>query len=122
MIVNSTAEIQQRVAAGKITWAGPLIMLVARSILAVICQVLVAAIFFRGSADGWDQAGEWWRVYGTAIDAGCILLLLWLTRREGIRLFDLGSYGPQRLLPVHVSHWAINLIGVIMVMASAGSR
>lgn len=32
MKVNSTAEIQKRVAAGKITWTGPLIMLVARSI------------------------------------------------------------------------------------------
>jgi hypothetical protein len=28
----------------------------------------------------------------------------------------------QRLLPVHVSHWAINLVGVIMVMVSAAGR
>lgn len=96
MTVNSTAGVQQRVAAGKITWPGPLVMLVARSALAVICQALVAAIFYRGSADGWDQAGEWWRVYGTAIDAGCIVLLAWLARREGIRLLDLGNYGRQR--------------------------
>jgi membrane protease YdiL (CAAX protease family) len=92
MTVNSTSEIQQRVAAGKITWAGPLIMLVARSVFLVICQGLVAAIFFRGSADAWNEAGHWYPVYGTVTDAGCIVLLLWLTRREGIRLFDLGSY------------------------------
>ena len=92
MTVNSTIGIQQRVAAGKITWAGPLTMLVARSGLAVICQTLVAAIFFRGSADAWGEAGQWWRVYGTVMDVGCIVLLVWLTRREGIRLLDLGNY------------------------------
>lgn len=98
MTVNSTAEIQKRVAAGRITWAGPLIMLVVRSVLAVICQALVAAIFFRGSADAWDEAGQWWRVYGTVIDVGCILLLVRLTRREGMRLFDLGNYRRERWL------------------------
>ena len=98
MTANSTAEIQKRVAAGKITWTGPLIMLVARSILAAIYQALVAAIFFRGGADAWEEAGQWWRVYGTVMDVGCIVLLVWLTRREGIRLFDLGSYSRERWL------------------------
>jgi membrane protease YdiL (CAAX protease family) len=98
MQVNSAGEIQKRVTAGKITWAGPLIVLVARSILAVLCQALVAALFFRGSAGAWVQAGAWWRVYGIAIDAGTILLLAWLARREGIRLLDLGSYVRERWL------------------------
>lgn len=98
MTVNSRAEIQKRIAAGKITWTGPLIMLVARSVLAVICQALVAALFFRGSSDAWNQAGEWWRVYGTLVDIGCIVLLVWLARRESIRLFDLGNYQRERWL------------------------
>ena len=98
MTVNSTTEIQKRVAAGQITWAGPLIMVVARSILALVCQALVAAVFFSSSADAWDEAGRWWTVYGTVIDAGCIVLLVWLTRREGIRLSDLGNYSRQRWL------------------------
>jgi hypothetical protein len=98
MHVNSAGEIQKRLAAGKITWAGPLVVLVARSILAVLCQALVAALFFGGGADAWDQAGAWWRVYGTAIDVGTLLLLAWLARREGIRLFDLGTYLRERWL------------------------
>ncbi|MFC1879416.1 type II CAAX prenyl endopeptidase Rce1 family protein [Chloroflexota bacterium] len=98
MTVNSQVEIQQRVAAGKITWAGPLIMLAARSILAVICQALVASIFYSGSVDAWDEAGRWWTVYGTVIDVGTLVLLVWLTRREGIRLFDLGNYSRKRWL------------------------
>ena len=51
MVVNSTVEIQKRAAAGKITWSGPIMMLVVRSLLAVICQALVAAVFFQDSAD-----------------------------------------------------------------------
>jgi membrane protease YdiL (CAAX protease family) len=95
---NSATAIQERVRAGGITWAGPVLALVARSILAVLCQALVSAVFFSGRPDAWDQAGTWWRVYGTLIDAGTILLLTWLARREGIRLFDLGSYDRERWL------------------------
>jgi membrane protease YdiL (CAAX protease family) len=35
-------------------------------------------------------------VYGTVVDVGCIALLMWLTRREGIQLFDLGTYDRER--------------------------
>jgi hypothetical protein len=45
MTVNSITEIQKRVAATKITWARPLTLLAARSVLAVICQALVTAVF-----------------------------------------------------------------------------
>ena len=92
MMVNSTSEIKHRFEAGKITWSGPLIMLVARSVLAIVCQALVAIIFYPGNPDAWSEAGQWWTVYGTVIDAGCIALLIWLARREGLRLFDLGNY------------------------------
>jgi hypothetical protein len=98
MQANSAAEIQKRVTAGKITWVGPVLALVARSLLAVLVQALLAALFFRGQVDAWDRAGTWWRVYGTLIDAGTILLLAWLARREGIQLFDLGSYLRERWL------------------------
>jgi membrane protease YdiL (CAAX protease family) len=89
---NSKIEIQKRVAAGKITWAGPLIMASARTVLGWIFQALAVVLFFRGSADPWVEAAAWWRTYGTLVDVGCIVLLVWLTRREGIRLFDLGNY------------------------------
>ena len=89
---NSKVEIQKRVAAGKITWAGPLIMASACTVLGWISQALAVALFFRGSADPWVEAAAWWRVYGTLVDVGCLVLLVWLTRREGIRLFDLGNY------------------------------
>lgn len=95
---NSITEIQKRVAAGKITWIGPLMMLSARTVFGWIAQALVAVLFFRGSADAWKKAGEWWPAFGTLIDVGCIITLLYLTRREGIRLFDLGKYRRERWL------------------------
>jgi uncharacterized protein len=96
MSLYSQAEIRDRVTRGRITWAGPALMLVARSILAIACQALVSAIFFSGQPDAWDQAGRWWTVYGTVIDLVCIGLLIWLTRQEGIRLLDLGAYFRER--------------------------
>lgn len=36
-------------------------------------------------------------MYGTLIDAGCLALLWQLTRREGIRLFDLVGFDRTRL-------------------------
>jgi len=89
---NSRVEIQKRVASGKITWAGPLIVMAARTVLGWIFQALAAVLFFRGSSNPSIEAAEWWRVYGTLVDVGCIVLLVWLMRREGIRLFDLGNY------------------------------
>lgn len=89
---NSITEIRKRVAAGKIPWAGPLIVMSARTVFGWIGQALLAVLFYRGSVDAWRKAGEWWPAYGTLMDIACLVLLVWLTRREGIRLFDLGNY------------------------------
>ncbi len=62
MTVSASVEIQPGITAGKITFAGPLIILAARSILAVICQALVTLVFYSGASDSWNSAGQWWRV------------------------------------------------------------
>ena len=65
-------------------------MLFARTGWAVVAQALVAAVFaLRTSPTPWHDAEPWLPVYGTMIDAGCLVLLWRLTRREGLRLFDL---------------------------------
>jgi len=89
---NSQTEIQKRMVKGKITWAGPLIMLSSRTVIGLIVLVLVAAIFFRGSADHWAEAFSWWRVYGALVGIGGLIPLFFLARREGIRILDLGNY------------------------------
>jgi membrane protease YdiL (CAAX protease family) len=89
-ISNSYVALLRRLDAGRLTWRGPVLMLFARSAGAVAAQALVAAIFaLRSSPTPWHDAEPWLPVYGTLIDAGCLALLWRLTRREGIRLFDL---------------------------------
>ena len=40
---------------------------------------------------------NWWPVYGTLVDVGCLGLLFWLTRREGLRLLDLTGFDIRRV-------------------------
>ena len=82
-----------------LTWRGPALMLFARAACAVVAQGLVAAVFaLRSSPTPWHDAEPWLPVYGTLIDAGCLALLWLLTRREGIRLFDLVGFERTRLV------------------------
>ena len=73
-------------------------LLFARSVFAVVAQGLVAAIYMtHGSVTPWRDAGTWLPLYGTSIDAGCICLLWWFARREGITLLDLIGFNRHRL-------------------------
>lgn len=95
---NSNEALLQRRDALTLTWRGPALMLFARSAFAVGAQALVAAVFaLRSSPNPWHNAERWMPVYGTLIDAGCLALLWRLTRREGIRLFDLLGFERARL-------------------------
>ena len=82
-----------------LTWRGPALMLFARAACAVGAQAVVAALFaLRSSPTPWHDAEPWLPVYGTLIDAGCLVLLWRLTRREGIRLLDLVGFERTRLV------------------------
>ncbi len=96
-VSNSRAEIARRAAAGRISWAGLALMLCARSILSFLAQALVAGAYaLQSSADPWLAAARWLPIYAGLIDAGCLAALWWLTRREGIALFDLMSFDRSR--------------------------
>ena len=94
---NSSEALVRRLDAGTLTWRGPVLMLFARAACAVGAQALVAGIFaLQSSPTPWHDAEPWLPVYGTLIDAGCLALLWRLTRREGIRLFDLLGFERPR--------------------------
>lgn len=77
---------------------GPVVMLVARPVLAMAAQGLTALILTaQGSASPWRDAGAWLPVYGTLIDIGCLVLLWWFMRGEGLRLGDLIGFDRRRL-------------------------
>jgi membrane protease YdiL (CAAX protease family) len=99
MDTNSREALLRQREAGTLTWRGPALMLFARAALAVGAQAVVAAFFaLRASTTPWHDAEPWLPMYGTLIDAGCLALLWWLTRREGSRLFDLVGFDRTRLV------------------------
>ncbi len=95
---NAPAALRERVAAGRLSWSGPVLLVMARSALLLACQALLALVLLaRNHQAAWREAGDWWAVYGTLVDIGCLIGMRHYTRREGIRLRDL--FGPIRL------HW-----------------
>src|ERR1044072_9192506 len=95
---NSNEALLRRRDAATLTWRGSGLMLFARAACAVGAQALVAAVYaLRSSPTPWHDAEPWLPVYGTLIDAGCLVLLSRLTRREGIRLFELVGFERTRL-------------------------
>jgi hypothetical protein len=96
---NSHDILLRRREAETLNWRGPALMLFARAVFAVGAQAVVASVFaLRASPTPWHDAEPWLPVYGTLIDAGCLALLWRLTRREGIRLFDLVGFERTRLV------------------------
>jgi len=77
-------------------WTGPVMLVCLRSVLLIAAQASLALLLLlRGTPQPWRNAGDWWAVYGTVADVGCLLALHFFTRREGLRLRDL--LGPVRM-------------------------
>jgi len=90
---NSKSKLQELFQDGRISRNWSLIIVFACLIFAILAQALVAVSFkLSGHANPWQAAALWWIVYGTLIDIGCLVLLVRLARREGMRLFDLISF------------------------------
>lgn len=114
---NSYDVLRQRVAAGTLTSRGPALMLFARTAFAVAAQALVAAVFaWRSSPTPWHDAEPWLPVYGTLIDAGCLVLLWRLTRLEGIRLFDLVGFERTRLVRDVLLGFALIPVSLVFIL------
>lgn len=87
---NSTEQISKRLQAGSLGWAGPLIVLLGRSVLIIAAQAVTSCFLgLRSHTWSWNAAAKWWTVYGTLVDIGCLTLMAVVTRREGIRVRDL---------------------------------
>jgi hypothetical protein len=94
--VNSRSQIEERIAAGRIPWTGPLLLVSARTILWLTFQSLLALILLVLHRPApFRTAGNWWMFYGNLSDLCCLLGIRYFTRPEGIRLRDL--IGPIRM-------------------------
>ena len=102
-----------------LNWRGPALMLFARSIFAVGAQGVAAAVLaLQGWSAPWHEAEQWLPIYGTLIDVACLTLLWRLTRREGIRLFDLVGFKRSHLVGDVLL--GLGLIPVSLVFIIAG--
>ena len=73
---NTAPSILQRIQAGRIGWAGPLVLTTARTGLILLVQAVVAtALLVHGNPSPWRAQAPWWTVYATLVDFGCLLLL-----------------------------------------------
>lgn len=118
MSTNDDGALRRRLDAGTLTWRGPALMLFARAAFAVGAQALVAGIFaLRSSSTPWHDAEPWLPVYGTLIDVGCLALLWQLTRREGLRLFDVVRFDRSRLARDVLLGFALIPVGLAFILS-----
>jgi hypothetical protein len=110
--VNARSQIEKRLAAGRISWTGPLLLLIARSTLWLALQSSLALVFLALHRPApFRTAGHWWPLYANFGDLGCLLGMRYFTRKEGIRLRDL--IGPIRL------RWGSDLFLGLAILAVA---
>ncbi|MHA1954139.1 MAG: CPBP family glutamic-type intramembrane protease [Candidatus Heimdallarchaeaceae archaeon] len=96
--LNSRDILEQKIKDNKLKLWWVVIVLPLRFALAFGAQGITALIFrATGELTPWQSAGEWWIVYGTIIDLGCLLAIYLATRKEGIRLWDLLSFDKSKL-------------------------
>ncbi len=96
--VNSFEAIQSRFAQGRIPRYGPMLMLIARSAFILLAQGITFLLFLQLKVPNASVViRNWWPVYGTLVDIGCLGILYYLTKREGIRLLDLISLVKSKL-------------------------
>jgi len=96
ILINSPSQIRERMAAGRISWTGPLLLVAGRSALWLALQSLLALVFLaQHRPHPMQAAGQWWPIYANLGDLGCLLGMRYFARKEGIRLRDL--IGPIRM-------------------------
>lgn len=116
---NTLAQLRTRVAQGRLSYLGPLVLVMGRSALMLLAQGLFAIIFFlRGVEHPWLAAAPWWTVYGTLIDIGCLTLMWRFTSAEGIRLRDL--IGPIKLRHAHDFFLGLGILLVVFPLFVGG--
>ena len=52
--------------------------------LFLLLEYMAIVLFVAHRPAPWKAAGDWWNVYGTAVDVGCLIGLRIFTRKEGI--------------------------------------
>lgn len=107
---NSPEAIAGRVARGRVSWTGPVVLSFARTALAFLAQGSTWAVLRLGGVPvRYEDAGRWFTVHGTLVDLGSLALLWFFLRREGLRITDLFRSGRERSL-LNALAWLVPLL------------
>ncbi|MFJ7726821.1 hypothetical protein ACIQXV_11715 [Neobacillus sp. NPDC097160] len=75
-----------------------LTVLFSRTILAVLSQGIFSLITNLSNHPlTYLESGRWWTVYGTLIDIGCFVLLIWLLKIEGTNIGNLIGFSRSEI-------------------------
>ena len=97
-MLNSFEAVQSRLAERRIPRWGPIAVLFSRTTFFLIAQGITFLLLKAFNVPNPSVAiRNWFSVYGTLADLGCLALLYYLTRREGIRLLDLIGFAKNKL-------------------------
>ena len=96
--LNSPETIRSRLSVGQVSRFAPVLILFVRPGLALLAQGITVWLLTQMQSPSPSIAvHSWWTVYGTVVDLGCLALLAWLVKREGIHLLDLVSFDRRKL-------------------------
>lgn len=101
---NSRAQLDPLIQSARLTWRWPLFMLLARTLLFTLFQVLIALVFaVGGSKVPWLASVAWWPIVPVFANLVTLYLLYRLFRGEGSRLtqlykFQRGTVGKDLLI------------------------
>src|SRR6202035_1922534 len=94
--LNAQPAIETRANAGLISLAGPILLIVLRSVMMILGQAATCGILYlRHDPSPWHNAAYYWKVYANVADLACLIAMRYFLHREGLRLRDL--VGPIRL-------------------------
>lgn len=80
-------------------WFRALLLVSARTIFSFVAQMLVTLIFAVYKHPAPEMAAtQWWTVYGTLVDAACLLLIMYFLRREKARFSDLINLDKTKII------------------------
>ena len=96
--LNSPESIQSRLTDGRVSRFAPALILLARPGLALLAQGIAVWVLIQMRVpEPTIIVRNWWTVYGTLVDLGCLVLLGWLVKSEGIRLLNLVGFDRGKL-------------------------
>ncbi len=73
-----------------------LALLPLRTVLLLAAQGVCALILHAGhDAEPWRHSAQWWTVWGTGADLGCLAMMVVVLHRQGFRLRDLAGGSAQ---------------------------